>query len=465
MPLGLGLSERQKTTVATAVTIVAGFVILLAVGLLLWLFGAFVTRFSSVFLPLAVAGVLAMVLKPFYELLSAKWKWPAPIALVAVFLSLLAPFALFVGVFGAEAVSQVSDLVDHVPQYWKEAREFVEERWPRVVTFFEETEQGQAVRDALEDGSGSLVKGLGSLGEHALSVGGRVLRAIGAGLNWAVFPVYLAFFLMFDPIKTDHLDDALPFLKKETRDDVVYLAGEFVNILVAFFPRTTCSCVSAGLFVCARFQSYRPSVWPDFGLDAWLSQHRALPGQHRRTWNCVAPCDVSRGWRPHARGLGACRLHHCSVHRGVPSDTKNHGRSHRSPSDGDHRGRVFLGFGAQRYCRDDPGDSAHRLWGGLLAPGEREIHQRVGLTTMIALLRTFLARLRFPQLFMVAAALLALDFIAIDPIPWVDEALLAVATLVLGSLKTRVSERASSGRATGEPGTPRPPEKNITPES
>ena len=48
---------------------------------------------------------------------------------------------------------------------------------------------------------------------------------------------------------------------------------------------------------------------------------------------------------------------------------------------------------------------------------------------MIALLRTFLARLRFPQLFMVAAALLALDFIAIDPIPWVDEALLAVATL------------------------------------
>jgi predicted PurR-regulated permease PerM len=31
------------------------------------------------------------------------------------------------------------------------------------------------------------------------------------------------------------IDDYLPFLKKETRDDVVYLVKEFVNIIVAFF--------------------------------------------------------------------------------------------------------------------------------------------------------------------------------------------------------------------------------------
>ena len=49
------LSGRQQQTVAAAVTIVAAVVIICAVGGILWLIGAFVSRFSNVFLPLAVA--------------------------------------------------------------------------------------------------------------------------------------------------------------------------------------------------------------------------------------------------------------------------------------------------------------------------------------------------------------------------------------------------------------------------
>jgi len=62
-------------------------------------------------------------------------------------------------------------------------------------------------------------------------------RAIGATLSWAVLPVYLVFFLMADlrVRSIDELGRLLPFLKGETRDDVVYLVREFVNIIVAFF--------------------------------------------------------------------------------------------------------------------------------------------------------------------------------------------------------------------------------------
>ena len=61
-----------------------------------------------------------------------------------------------------------------------------------------------------------------------------MLRGAGAVFSWAVLPVYFAFFLMASPKRVDSAQ-LLPFLKPETRGDVVYLLEEFVNIVVAFF--------------------------------------------------------------------------------------------------------------------------------------------------------------------------------------------------------------------------------------
>ena len=54
-------------------------------------------------------------------------------------------------------------------------------------------------------------------------------------VGWAVFPIYFSFFLMADTIELKKLDGYLPFFKKETREDILYLLGEFLNIMVAFF--------------------------------------------------------------------------------------------------------------------------------------------------------------------------------------------------------------------------------------
>jgi len=57
----------------------------------------------------------------------------------------------------------------------------------------------------------------------------------------------------------------------------------------------------------------------------------------------------------------------------------------------------------------------------------------------------FLGRLRFPWLFVVLAGLLVLDLVTPDPIPLLDELVLAVLTLIAGSWKT------------SQPPTPRQP--------
>jgi hypothetical protein len=53
------------------------------------------------------------------------------------------------------------------------------------------------------------------------------------------------------------------------------------------------------------------------------------------------------------------------------------------------------------------------------------------------LIDRLLPRLKYPQLFMVLAGLLLVDLLVPDPLPFVDEAVFAVLTLLVGMLRNR----------------------------
>jgi hypothetical protein len=55
--------------------------------------------------------------------------------------------------------------------------------------------------------------------------------------------------------------------------------------------------------------------------------------------------------------------------------------------------------------------------------------------SLLAPLLTFLSRLRYRSLFLIAAGLLAVDMVVPDVIPFVDEIILGVATIVLARLR------------------------------
>ena len=231
----ISLSERQQITVTSAITILAGFVIMLAVAAVFYLIGSFVSAFSNVLLPLAVAAVGALVFQPYYEWLREKARLPKTLALGGVFLSAIIPLVAFFWFFGAIVVDQGGDLLEKAPAWWQKTSEDMAERWPAVQAFLDENPYGQQVKQAIEENSGSLMQAMRSLGLQIFDAGAGVLRAVVALLGWLVAPVYFAFFLMAEPREFDDLEEALPFLKAETRADVVYLIREFVNIIVAFF--------------------------------------------------------------------------------------------------------------------------------------------------------------------------------------------------------------------------------------
>ncbi len=68
---------------------------------------------------------------------------------------------------------------------------------------------------------------------------------------------------------------------------------------------------------------------------------------------------------------------------------------------------------------------------------------------LAALVQRFLPNLRYPYLFVILAGLFVLDLVVPDPIPMLDEVLLAVLTFVAASFKTRREDQ--------------PPPRDVTP--
>ena len=233
---GFELSARQQATVATAITVVSAFVVICAVAALLWLVGAFFTTFSGVFLPLAVAGIVALILNPYFDWLVAR-KLPAPAALIAVFLAILIPIVGFGWFLGDIVVEQASDLISKIPEWWQTGIEQLKQRWPRIQELSQQYGVEEKLTSAFEGKEGAVLSALQFLGLKALSAGAGIFGFFGKLAGWAVLPVYVAFFLLIDLKGQTGVWSraALPFLKAETRDDITYLVNEFVEIIVAFF--------------------------------------------------------------------------------------------------------------------------------------------------------------------------------------------------------------------------------------
>ena len=62
-----------------------------------------------------------------------------------------------------------------------------------------------------------------------------MLGSLAGLLSWAVLPVYLIFLLIAPPFSFDKLGEFMPYLKKDQREDVLFLIRQFVDIVVAFF--------------------------------------------------------------------------------------------------------------------------------------------------------------------------------------------------------------------------------------
>ena len=232
--MAFAFSERQSRTVAAAITTVAGLVLVGAVCAAAWLLSLFLAEFSSVFLPLVLGAVGALVFRPYYDFLHDRLKFPVVLTIAVIFLSAIIPIGAFLWFFGNMLVQQVITLISHAPEWYQDIRTWLESQIPVLQNLLDQSGVGTQLEEAVKSQQDTVVKALKSLGPKAFSAGVSAARKVGDLLAWAVLPVYFAYFLTVPSVRLNG-DRYLPFLKPEVRRDAEFLVQEFLTIVVAFF--------------------------------------------------------------------------------------------------------------------------------------------------------------------------------------------------------------------------------------
>lgn len=229
--------DSQRRTIGFAVTLAA---LLASATLLVFAFvvmGRLVSFFSSVLWPLAVAGVLALILRPVVQLLEKKLRLRRLSAVVLLY----GVFVLLVG--GAlvlilpPVIEQLLGFVDTLaqPGLRDEIIHRIREKYPRWVELVNRQLANPMVRNAV-DSMALEAKSFFTYAAPSLRAAfGSVIDVFALITHIAIVPVYLFFFLLARNKPTAHLGRHLTFLRPSVREDVVFLTNEFVSIVEAFF--------------------------------------------------------------------------------------------------------------------------------------------------------------------------------------------------------------------------------------
>ena len=216
-------------------TLGAALVLVLVFSATVWGLARFVGAFQNVLLPPVAAGILTMLLRPYYQWLLKVCRGFHAAALVLFFLSALVPLGLFIWFAGIFAVNQLLQLYDDLPSMINAMQKAGQSHWPQVAGMLEKYGLVPEFGHLLENPGAMAARALRTVAERMSHSIVQVFRSAAGMFAWAVLPVYLAFFLMAKPFETRRIGGFLPFFKKETREDVIYLFDQFIGILLTFF--------------------------------------------------------------------------------------------------------------------------------------------------------------------------------------------------------------------------------------
>ncbi len=229
------LSNVQKRLLAFALGLLAVVTIIALITFVVIVLGELVGFFSGVLWPLAVAGVLAFVMRPVVDLLELRFKGRRTLAVAVLYVT----FLLFVAAMLITAipplVAQILDFIAYLPTFWTKATDYVNQHYPSWVAIGQRLSTYPAFTNTIESLQAELSK-LPSLVVPSLKAMSQgIISVFGFTTHLAIIPIYLFFFLLVKRDLTQSIPEHLPFLQKEIREDVVFLMREFVAIVVSFF--------------------------------------------------------------------------------------------------------------------------------------------------------------------------------------------------------------------------------------
>ena len=229
------LTPGQRRMVGFALGFIALAVSASLLVVIVAVFSMLVGYFAGVLWPLAVAGIMALIMRPVVELLETRLKLRRLSAVIVLYGAFVLTVAGALLLITPTLVGQLLDFITFLPTFWSRAVEYTQGHYPQWVSVAQHQLENETVRKVIANLQDK-IDGLGDQIIPALkSAGLGALGVVGFITHLAVVPIYLFFFLLSSRDPSKNLGRHLPFLKPDLRDDLVFLAGEFISIVVSFF--------------------------------------------------------------------------------------------------------------------------------------------------------------------------------------------------------------------------------------
>jgi predicted PurR-regulated permease PerM len=172
---------------------------------------------------------------------------------VLFFLSALIPLGAFIWFIGAFAANQLLRLIDDLPSMINAMYKAGQSYWPQFAALLNKYGLMPEFSSLLENPGEMVANALRASGERMSQSIIQMFQSTAGLFAWVVLPVYLAFFLMAKPFETRQIGEFLPFLKKETREDAIYLVDQFIGILLTFFRGQIIIALAQGILFAIGF--------------------------------------------------------------------------------------------------------------------------------------------------------------------------------------------------------------------
>lgn len=263
-------SSFQRRLVGAAVGLFAFLAIITLLVMVVVVFGRLVGLFAHVIWPLAVAGILALILRPVVGVFERRLRLSRILSVLLLYLLVLLAQVGVLLLFIPELVRQIVEFANTVPELWSRASQTVTGAYPAWVELYDRAMANETLRKLIDAAVGQVQQLAMAALPNLRAAGGTVLGAAGFIANLAIIPVYLFFFLQSDEEPTRRLPDYLPFLKDTTREDVVFLIREFLAIVVAFFRGQLLIGLIMGILLAVGFTLAGLQFGVVFGLLAGL---------------------------------------------------------------------------------------------------------------------------------------------------------------------------------------------------
>ncbi len=268
------LTPRERRFLGIVVSFAAAVFFVALLGLVTWALAKAFSFFGGVIWPLAVAGILSIMLRPVVAFFEERLRLGRTSSVLALYALVILASAAGMLLVAPIVVTQIDELSQSAPHWPGEIQKSLEERLPDKakgivgVAMLEINESwGRVFATERNATSGDEAAGLspGELEEfmqrqremeqnrmleNLQKQGGALAEKAGEALRkakiflfsffqqitfLAIIPIYMFYFLGTRHDLLDDMEEQLGFLRPSLRSDLIFLAREFVSIVVAFF--------------------------------------------------------------------------------------------------------------------------------------------------------------------------------------------------------------------------------------